>query len=130
VLASDDALQFDRPPLGLVALATKSSVMSAVGNDYAYDQVFSRELEALAGEHDVFIAISTSGNSPNILAAVDVAAKAKVRTMGFTGKMGGKLAALCPCLYVPSTRTERIQEGHILCGLVETIYFKDTKAAS
>lgn len=121
-------LQFDRRPLASVALATNSSVMSAVGNDYGYEQVFARELEALAAPHDVFIAISTSGNSPNILAAVNVAASAKVRTMGFTGRSGGKLAQLCPCLHVPSTRTERIQEGHILlghilCGLVESIFF-------
>lgn len=121
-------LQFDRRPLASVALATNSSVMSAVGNDYGYEQVFARELEAIAGPQDVFIAISTSGNSPNILAAVNIAQSAKVRTMGFTGASGGKLAKLCPCLQVPSNRTERIQEGHILlghvlCGLVESIYF-------
>ena len=127
-------LQFDRSPLPAIALATNSSSMSAIGNDYGYDQVFARELQALAGPKDVFVAISTSGNSPNILAAVEVALAGKVRTMGFTGQSGGKLAQLCPCLHVPSTRTERIQEGHILlghilCGVVENIYFKGAHPA-
>jgi D-sedoheptulose 7-phosphate isomerase len=122
-------LQFDRAPLPAIALATNSSSMSAIGNDYGYDQVFARELRALAGPHDVFVPISTSGNSPNILAAVAVAQELFIRTMGFTGESGGKLAALCPCIHVPSTRTERIQEGHILlghilCAQVETAYFK------
>lgn len=122
-------LQFDRSPLPAIALATNSSSMSAIGNDYGYDQVFSRELLALAGPKDVFLAISTSGNSPNILAAIEIARAEKIRTMGFTGQSGGKLAQLCPCLQVPSTRTERIQEGHILlghilCGVVENVYFK------
>jgi len=122
-------LQFDRAPLPSVALATNSSCMSAIGNDYGYDQIFARELRALAGAEDVFIPITTSGNSLNILAAVDVAQELAIRTMGFTGESGGKLAAVCPCLRVPSSRTERIQEshillGHILCGLVEHAYFK------
>lgn len=122
-------LQFDRAPLPSIALATNSSAMSAIGNDYGYDQVFARELRALAGPHDVFIPITTSGNSPNILAAVEVARDLSVRTMGFTGEGGGRLAAVCPCLKVPSARTERIQEGHILlghilCGLVENAYFR------
>ena len=121
-------LQFDRAPLPSIALATNSSSMSAIGNDYGYDQVFARELRALAGPHDVFIPFTTSGNSPNILAAVEVAQELSIRTMGFTGESGGRLAAVCPCLHVPSGRTERIQEGHILlghilCGLVESIYF-------
>jgi len=102
--------------------------MSAIANDYGYDQVFSRELRALAGPKDVFIPITTSGNSPNILAAVAAAKEFGVRTMGLTGESGGKLTALCPCLRVPSEHTQRIQEGHILlghilCALVETGYF-------
>lgn len=122
-------LQFDRAPLPSIALATNSSSMSAIGNDYGYDQIFARELSALAGPHDVFVPITTSGNSPNILAAVAVARELSIRSMGFTGQSGGKLAAACPCLRVPSSRTERIQEGHILlghilCGLVESAYFK------
>lgn len=123
-------LQFDRLPLPAIALATNGSSMSAIGNDYGYDQIFARELRALAGPHDVFIPISTSGNSANVLAAVEVAQELGVRTMGLTGESGGRLAELCPTLRSPSTRTERIQEGHILlghilCGLVERAYFKD-----
>ena len=121
-------LQFDRAPLPAVALSTNSSSMSAIGNDYGYDQVFSRELRALASPKDVFIPITTSGNSPNILAAVAVAKEFGIRTMGLTGESGGKLITLCPCLRVPSERTQRIQEGHILlghilCALVETGHF-------
>lgn len=126
-------LQFDRAPLPSIALGTNSSSMSAIGNDYGYDQVFSRELRAMAGPHDVFVPITTSGNSSNILVAVDVARELSIRTMGFTGEGGGKLAALCPCLRMPSRRTERVQEGHILlghilCGLVENAYFKGNKS--
>ena len=122
-------LLFDRAPLPSVALATNSSSMSAIGNDYGYEQVFPRELRAVASPHDVLIPITTSGNSPNILAAVKVAQEISIRTMGFTGESGGKLAAVCPCLRVPSSRTERIQEGHILlghilCAQVETAYCK------
>lgn len=122
-------LQFDRAPLPAIALATNSSSTSAIGNDYGYDQVFVRELRALADSNDVFIPITTSGNSPNILAAVTVAQELSIRTMGFTGESGGRLASICPCVRVPSSRTERIQEGHILlghilCGLLENAYFK------
>ena len=122
-------LRFDRAPLPSIALGTNSSSMSAIGNDYGYDQVFARELRAMAGPHDVFVPITTSGNSPNILAAVEVARELSIRTMGFTGEGGGRLGDFCPCLRVPSRRTERVQEGHILlghilCGLVETAYFK------
>ncbi len=121
-------LQFDRAPLPAVALSTNSSSMSAIGNDYGYDQVFSRELRALASPKDVFVPITTSGNSASILAAVAAAKKSGVRTMGLTGESGGKLSTLCPCLRVPTGRTERIQEGHILlghflCALVETACF-------
>lgn len=122
-------LQFDRAPLPALALATNSSSMSAIGNDYGYDQVFSRELRALGSAKDVFIPITTSGNSDNVLAAVVVAHELGIHTMGFTGETGGKLALVSPCLRVPSTRTERIQEGHILlghilCGLVEIEFFQ------
>ena len=127
-------LQFDRAPLPAVALATNSSSMSAIGNDYGYDQVFVREIRAIAGVHDVFIPITTSGNSANILSAVTAALELGVHTVGFTGQSGGKLANICPCLRVPSLRTERIQEGHILlghilCGLVETAYFSSAKSS-
>lgn len=121
-------LRFDRAPLPSIALATNSSSMSAIANDYGYDQVFAREIDALARAGDVFIPISTSGNSPNILAAVDIAKQKSVLVMGMTGAGGGRLVESCRCLRVPSARTERIQEGHILlghvlCGLVEKRIF-------
>jgi D-sedoheptulose 7-phosphate isomerase len=123
-------LQFDRAPLCAVALGTNSSSMSAIGNDYGYDQVFSRELRVIGNENDVFIPISTSGNSPNILNAINVAKEKSLKITGFTGSSGGKMIDLCQCIKIPSSRTERIQEGHILighilCGLVESEYFND-----
>jgi D-sedoheptulose 7-phosphate isomerase len=120
---------FDRAPLPSVALGTNNSAISAIGNDYGYEQVFARELEALARPGDVFIGISTSGNSPNIIAAAEKAREIDVTALCLTGSTGGKLATLCECVRMPSTVTARIQEchimvGHIICGLVETSYFK------
>jgi D-sedoheptulose 7-phosphate isomerase len=123
---------FDRAPLPSVALGTNSSAMSAIGNDYGYEQVFARELEAIARPGDVFIAISTSGNSPNILAAVDVGVRLGVTTVALTGRGGGKLAQRCECLCVPASDTARVQEchilmGHVLCGAVEAQMFPTEK---
>jgi len=120
--------KFDRAPLASIALGTNSSAISAIGNDYGYEQVFSRELEAVAKMDDVFIGISTSGNSVNILAAVNKAAGLGITATCLTGRAGGKLATLCECLCMPSDETARIQEchitiGHIICGLVESVYF-------
>jgi len=120
---------FDRAPLASLALGTNNSSISAIGNDYGYDQVFSRELEAIAKPADVFIPITTSGNSSNILLAAEAAMRQGVKTVGLTGYPGGKLKAVCSCICVPSADTARIQEchimlGHILCGLVERSYFK------
>ena len=122
---------FDRAPLASVGLGTNNSALSAIGNDYGFEQVFARELRGIAQPHDVFIAISTSGNSPNILAAVQAAKEISLRQMAWTGQTGGKLAEQCECLRVPSPETARIQEchilmGHILCELVEETYFKQT----
>jgi D-sedoheptulose 7-phosphate isomerase len=119
---------FDRAPLASIVLGANNSAISAIGNDYGYEFVFARELEALARPEDVFIAISTSGNSANILEAVKVAKARGVATVAWTGATGGRLSDLCECLRVPSTETARIQEchilvGHILCGLVEAWYF-------
>ena len=119
---------FDRAPLASLVLGANNSAISAIGNDYGYEQVFSRELSGVAKAGDVFIPISTSGNSPNILAAVEQAKQLALTTVAFTGMSGGKLARLCNCLCVPSIETARIQEchimiGHIICGLVETEYF-------
>ena len=115
---------FDRAPLPSLALGTNSSAISAIGNDYGYDQVFSRELRSIAQPQDVVIGISTSGNSLNIVRAVEAAVESGIRTVVLTGQSGGALAALCECLRVPSHETPRIQEchillGHILCELVE-----------
>lgn len=120
---------FDRAPLASLALGTNNSSMSAIGNDYGYEHVFARELRAIAKAEDVFIPISTSGNSPNVLAAVRVANELGVSTMGWTGQDGGRLKEFCDCLCIPSPDTARIQEchivvGHILCGLVEKEYFR------
>jgi D-sedoheptulose 7-phosphate isomerase len=125
---------FDRAPLASVALATNNSSISAIGNDYGYEQVFARELQAIAKPEDIFIAISTSGNSANILAAVSIAKEMGVTTIGWTGESGGHLKQLCECICIPSTETARIQEchilvGHILCGLVEASYFQKENLA-
>ncbi len=119
---------FDRAPLPSLALGTNNSSISAIGNDYGYEQIFARELEAIAKPVDVFIPISTSGNSPNILAAVAVAKQCNILTVALTGQSGGRLKQLCECLSMPSDETARIQEchiliGHILCGIVEAAYF-------
>lgn len=120
---------FDRAPLASIVLAANNSAISAIGNDYGYEYVFARELEALARPEDVFIAISTSGNSANILRAVKVAKARGLTTVAWTGASGGRLSDLCECLRIPSQDTARIQEshilvGHILCGLVEVGYFQ------
>jgi len=106
----------ERPALAAVALGANNSILTAIGNDYGYDQVFSRELESLAKQGDVFIAISTSGNSENVIRAVEWAKQKGIGTWGLTGAEGGKLASLTPCLHIPSDNTARIQEGHILVG--------------
>ncbi len=121
-------LRFDRSPLASVALGTNSSNMSAIGNDYGYDQVFKREILALGSNKDVFIPISTSGNSSNIIEAINTANDMGIKTIAFTGGNGGKMAELCDCIVVPSYSTEKIQEvhimiGHILCFLVEKNMF-------
>jgi len=120
---------FDRAPLASLALGTNNSAISAISNDYGYEQVFVRELQAVGKRGDVFIPISTSGNSPNILAAAVAANEIGIQTVGWTGAGGGRLSQLCECICMPSKQTARIQEchilvGHILCGLVDTAYFR------
>jgi D-sedoheptulose 7-phosphate isomerase len=120
---------FDRAPLPSLALGTNNSAISAIGNDYGYEQVFARELQAIAKPGDVFIPITTSGNSSNVLAAVEIAQTLGISTVGWTGQSGGRLKQLCECICIPSAETARIQEchiliGHILCGLVEAAYFR------
>lgn len=122
-------LMLDRAPLASIALGTNNSALSAVGNDYGYDQVFARELMGIGKAEDVFIPISTSGNSLNILAAVEAAKGLGILTIGMTGQSGGKLMSICNCLRMPSDETTHIQEchimiGHILCELVEEEFFR------
>lgn len=124
---------FDRAPLASIALGTNNSSISAIGNDYGFEQVFSRELQGIAHPADVFIPISTSGNSSNVLTAVKVANELRLGTVAWTGETGGQLLALCECIRIPSRETARIQEchiliGHILCGLVENLYFSKEHA--
>lgn len=124
---------FDRPGLPAIALTTDTSILTAIGNDYGFDYTFARQIEALGREGDVFVAISTSGNSPNILRAVTAARSRGIRVLGFTGMTGGKLASSCDiCFQVPSDETPRIQEGHefighLLCALIEKGMFGDAQ---
>lgn len=108
---------FDRPALPALALTTDTSILTAIGNDYGYENLFSRQMEAHGKAGDLFLAISTSGNAPNILKALTLARSMDIHTVGLTGATGGKMAELCDmCLKMPSTLTPRIQEGHILIG--------------
>ena len=115
----------DRRALPAIALTTDTSALTAIGNDYGYDEVFSRQVEGLCREGDVLIAISTSGNSDNVLKAIDTAHRAGASVIGLSGKSGGALVAKCDVsLVVPSDVTARIQEmhiviGHLICALVE-----------
>ena len=115
----------DRRALPAIALTTDTSALTAIGNDYGYDEVFSRQVEGLCQEGDVLIAISTSGNSDNVLKAVDAAHRAGASVIGLSGKSGGALDSKCDVsLVVPSDVTARIQEmhiviGHLICALVE-----------
>ncbi len=124
---------FDRPGLQAFALTTDSSVMTAIGNDYGYEQVFARQVGAVGAEGDVLIGISTSGRSPNILAALRAARERGLVTIGFTGRKGGDFASLCDIVYrVPSDETPKIQEGHIVvghivCGVVERALFAPSR---
>jgi D-sedoheptulose 7-phosphate isomerase len=123
----------DRPALRAVALTTDSSILTAVGNDYGYECVFARQIEALGQPGDVFLAISTSGNSPNIVRALELARSTGILTIGLTGETGGRMSNLCDyCLRMPSTITMKIQEAHlalehIFCMLVEHIYFRQAE---
>ena len=126
----------ERRPLPALALHTNSSAVTAIGNDYGYEQVFARQLEALATANDVVVAISTSGNSPNVLEALQVAQKGGIPTVGLTGASGGRMRALVDVLLaVPSSDTPRIQEchiliGHALCDAVERAIVSEAKLAS
>jgi D-sedoheptulose 7-phosphate isomerase len=108
---------FDRPALPAMALSVNSSCVTAIGNDYGFDQVFSRQLEAFALPGDIAIGISTSGNSANVLRAMSAAREIRMQTIALTGRDGGSLRNITDyCICVPSTETPRIQECHILIG--------------
>src|SRR6266536_5590187 len=120
---------YDRPGLPAFALTTDSSVLTAIGNDYGYERLFARQIEAVGVARDVFFAISTSGRSPNVLNALEVARARGLVTVGMTGRAGGQMPSRCDYLLrVPSDVTPRIQEGHIamghaICQIIEARLF-------
>ena len=121
---------FDRPGLAAIALTTDTSILTAIGNDYCYEKLFARQVQALGQKGDVFIGYTTSGKSPNILLALKEARLRGLICIGLTGHRRGSTVELCDYLLeVPSADTPKIQEGHlvlghILCGLVENAIFK------
>lgn len=121
---------FDRPGVAGLALTTDTSVLTAIGNDYGYDQIFSRQVQALGRSGDVLVGITTSGRSPNILRALEQARISGVRRVGLTGAKGSELRELCDlCIVVPEHATPRVQElhiaiGHTVCALVEEALFR------
>ncbi len=124
--------KLERKALPAIALTTDTSILTAIGNDYGFERVFARQIEALAEEGDCALGISTSGNSPNVLEAIEVAKERGLKTIGFTGAGGGRLAGMVDlCLKAPSKDIPRIQEVHItcihiICQLVEeTIFGED-----
>ena len=124
-------LNRDRPALPAIALTTDSSILTAIGNDFSFDNIFERQIEALGREGDVFLGISTSGNARNLIKAMHLCRARGVITAGYLGNRGGQLGALCDhTVIVPSTITMHIQEAHlalehILCLAVERFYFGD-----
>lgn len=125
---------YDRPGLAAFALTTDTSVLTAIGNDYGYEHLFARQIQAVGQRGDVFIAFSTSGRSKNILAALREARARGIYTVGFTGQEGDAMGQDCDSLIkVPARETPKIQEGHItlghiLCGLIEAAYFPRAEA--
>ncbi|MEI9980713.1 MAG: D-sedoheptulose 7-phosphate isomerase [Edaphobacter sp.] len=129
-------LSANRAALRAIALTTDSSILTACANDFGFDQVFARQIEALGQPGDVFLGISTSGNSPNILNALHQARKQDITTIGFSGSGGGKMRDLCDHnIVIPSTVTMNIQESHlalehIFCMLTECFLFEKTQSVS
>ena len=118
---------YDRDPLPSEALHVNTSYLTAVANDYSFDEVYSRILKGSGAEGDVLIAISTSGNSPNIIRALETARELGIITVGLTGATGGKMKDLCDFLInVPSIETPRIQESHIMIGHIICEYVEST----
>lgn len=108
---------FDRKSLPAIALTVNTSILTAIGNDYSFDQIFSKQLEGIGDEGDIAIGISTSGNSKNVIEGLRFSKRNNLFTIGFTGKNGGKINTIVDiCINVPSDDTPRIQEGHIMIG--------------
>lgn len=128
--------KLERKGLPAIALTTDTSILTALANDYGYDTIFSRQLETLANDKDILIAITTSGTSPNILKAVEIARSKNITVIGLTGGDGGKLQDVADItIAVPSDSTPRIQEshitiGHIICNLVEKELFNESSGVS
>ena len=124
---------FDRPGLSAIALTTDTSILTAIGNDYGFDRIFSRQIESIGENGDVLVAISTSGNSPNILNALKICKQKGITTLGLTGGTGGAMKEFCDhIVIVPSNETPVIQEshiliGHMLCGIIEEEIFGEKK---
>jgi len=123
----------DRPPLPGIAITVNSSSITAIANDFSFDAVFARQLEALSSKGDVAIGISSSGDSANVLRAMKVGRERGLVTIGMTGRTGGKLKHVADyCICIPSDETPRVQEshilaGHILCEILEAELFKDSE---
>ena len=123
----------ERNGLPAIALTTDTSILTAIGNDYGYEMVFSRQIEALGRKGDLLFVYSTSGNSQNILKAVEIAKKMGISVVGMTGLNKGKLDTMCDFIFkTPSMRTPQVQEGHLIaghaiCALVEKQFFQPTR---
>lgn len=128
--------ELDRPPLPAIALTTDTSILTAIGNDFGYDLVFSKQVQALGHPEDVLVGLSSSGNSKSVIRAFRAARENSLITMGLTGRDGGKMAALSDILInVPEESTALVQEihitvGHLLCGLVDYFLFQNALALS
>jgi D-sedoheptulose 7-phosphate isomerase len=126
-------LHLNRPGLAALALTTNPSVLTAAGNDFGFERIFERQVEALAAPGDILVALSTSGNSPNVVRAAEAGARCGAFRVALTGETGGRVAACVDLLLnVPSSDPQRIQEahitiGHIVCGLIESIRFGSPK---
>lgn len=127
---------FDRDGLPAIALTTDTSVLTAIGNDYGFDRLFARQVNALGNKGDILIAYSTSGNSVNIIEALKECRLKGIKSIGFTGSAGGKMKDLCDILIkVPSEETPRIQEmhiliGHIICSIAEEALFRNPESGN
>jgi len=122
-------LRYNRPGLASIALTTDTSALTAIGNDYAFENIFSRQVESIGQAGDIFIGISTSGKSPNILKALDAARAKGIKTIGFAGASAPFMAERCDLvLNIPAKETPKIQEchimfGHIICAIIEDALF-------